>query len=126
MKFQEIDRMAQSVDKLPDIANLGDRYAYHCLREIYDRYLAGKLEKEEAEAERKKLYQAHLKAHKQIQEAIHQAGELQSEIYKGLGVLPAEQLLGICCRCISAMTGEDTLTRKYKKECGRDKPWPND
>ena len=23
MKFQEIDRLAQSVDKLPDIANLG-------------------------------------------------------------------------------------------------------
>lgn len=39
MKFQEIDRLAQSVDKLPDIANLGDRYVYHCLREIYDRYL---------------------------------------------------------------------------------------
>ena len=128
MKFQEIDRLAQSVDKLPDIANLGDRYVYHCLREIYDRYLAGKLEKEEAEAERKKLYQAHrlyreqeaahLKAHKQIQEAIRQAGELQSEIYKGLGVLPAEQLLGLCCRCISAMTGEDTLTRKYEKHYG--------
>ena len=50
MKFQEIDRLAQSVDKLPDIANLGDRYAYHCLREIYDRYLAGKLGKEETEA----------------------------------------------------------------------------
>ena len=88
------------------------------------------------EVERRKLYQAHrlyreqeaahLKAHKQIQEAIRQAGELQSEIYKGLGVLPAEQLLGLCCRCISAMTGEDTLTRKYKKEYGRDKPWPND
>ena len=29
MKFQEIDRMAQSVDKLPDIANLGDRYTYN-------------------------------------------------------------------------------------------------
>ena len=53
MKFQEIDRLAQSVDKLPDIANLGDRYVYHRLREVYDRYLAGKLEKEEAEAERK-------------------------------------------------------------------------
>lgn len=51
---------------------------------------------------------------------------MQSEIYKGLGALPAEQLLGLCCRCISAMTGEDTLTRKYKKEYGRDKPWPND
>ena len=128
MKFQEIDRLAQSVDKLPDIANLGDRYVYHCLREVYDRYLAGKLDKEETEVERRKLYQAHrlyreqeaahLKAHKQIQEAIRQAGELQSEIYKGLGVLPAEQLLGLCCRCISAMTGEDTLTRKYEKHYG--------
>ena len=59
MKFQEIDRLAQSVDKLPDIANLGDRYVYHCLREIYDRYLAGKLGKEETEVERRKLYQAH-------------------------------------------------------------------
>ena len=76
MKFQGIDRLAQSVDKLPDIANLGDRYVYHCLREIYDRYLAGKLGKEETEVERRKLYQAHrlyreqeaahLKAHKQI------------------------------------------------------------
>ena len=103
MKFQQIDHLAQSVDKLPDIADLGDRYVYHCLREVYDRYLAGKLEKEEAEAERRKLYQAHrlyreqeaahLKAHKQIQEAIRQAGELQSEIYKGLGVLPADELL---------------------------------
>ncbi len=65
---------------------------------------------------------AHLKAHKQIQEAIRQAGKLQSEIYKGLGVLPADELLEVCCRCISAMTGEDTLTRKYKKEYGRDKP----
>ena len=55
MKFQEIDRLAQSVDKLPDIANLGDRYAYHCLREIYDRYLAGKMGKEETEVERRKL-----------------------------------------------------------------------
>ena len=129
MKFQEIDRLAQSVDKLPDIADLGDRYVYHCLREVYDRYLAGKLEKEEAEAERRKLYQvhrlyreretAHLAAHKQIQEAIHQAGTLLSEITKGLGVLPAEQLLGVCCRCISAMTGEDTLTRKFEKEYGR-------
>ena len=129
MKFQEIDRLAQSVDKLPDIANLGDRYAYHCLREIYDRYLAGKLGKEETEVERRKLYQAHrlyreqeaahLAAHKQIQEAIHQAGTLLSEITKGLGVLPAEQLLGVCCRCISAMTGEDTLTRKFEKEYGR-------
>ena len=53
-----------------------------------------------------------------FQEAIRQAGELQSEIYKGLGVLPAEQLLGLCCRCISAMTGEDTLTRKFEKEYG--------
>lgn len=129
MKFQEIDRLAQSVDKLPDIANLGDRYVYHCLREVYDRYLAGKMDKEETEVERRKLYQAHrlyreqeaahLKAHKQIQEAIRQAGTLRSEIIKGLGVLPAEQLLGVCCRCISAMTGEDTLTRKYQKEYGR-------
>lgn len=129
MKFQEIDRLAQSVDKLPDIANLGDRYVYHCLREVYDRYLAGKLDKEETEVERRKLYQAHrlyreqeaqhLKAHKQIQEAIRQAGTLRSEIIKGLGVLPAEQLLGICCRCISAMTGEDTLARKFEKEYGR-------
>ena len=129
MKFQEIDRRAQSVDKLPDIANLGDRYVYHCLREVYDRFHAGKLEKEEAEVERRKLYQAHrlyrereaahLAAHKQIQEAIRQAGTLRSEIIKGLGVLPAEQLLGLCCRCISAMTGEDTLTRKFEKEYGR-------
>ena len=128
MKFQEIDRLAQTVDKLPDIANLGDRYVYHCLREIYDRYLSGKLGKEETEVERRKLYQAHrlyreqeaqhLKAHKQIQEAIRQAGTLRSEIIKGLGVLPAEQLLGLCCRCISAMTGEDTLTRKYEKHYG--------
>ena len=132
MKFQQIDHLAQSVDKLPDIADLGDRYVYHCLREVYDRFHAGKLEKEEAEAERRKLYQAHrlyreqeaqhLKAHQQIQEAIRQAGEMQSEIYKGLGVLPADELLEVCCRCISAMTGEDTLTRKYKKEYGRDKP----
>ena len=129
MKFQEIDHLAQSVDKLPDIANLGDRYVYHCLREVYDRFHAGKLDKEETEVERRKLYQAHrlyreqeaahLKAHKQIQEAIRQAGELQSEIYKGLGVLPAEQLLGLCCRCISAMTGEDTLARKFEKEYRR-------
>lgn len=129
MKFQEIDHLAQSVDKLPDIANLGDRYVYHCLREVYDRFHAGKLEKEEAEVERRKLYQAHrlyrereeahLAAHKQVQEAIRQAGTLRSEIIKGLGVLPAEQLLGICCRCISAMTGEDTLARKFEKEYGR-------
>lgn len=136
MKFQEIDHLAQVAGKMPDIANLGDRYVYHCLREVYDRFHAGKMEKEEAEVERRKLYQAHrlyreqeaqhLKAYKQIQEAIRQAGTLRSEIIKGLGVLPAEQLLGICCRCISAMTGEDTLTRKYKMEYGRDKPWPND
>lgn len=136
MKFQEIDRLAQTVDKLPDIANLGDRYAYHCLREIYDRYLAGKLGKEETEVERRKLYQAHrlyreqeaahLAAHKQIQEAIHQAGTLRSEITKGLGVLPAEQLLELCCRCISAMTGEDVLTRKFEKEYGRDRACQDD
>ena len=136
MKFQEIDRLAQSVDKLPDIANLGDRYAYHCLREIYDRYLDGKLGKEETEVERRKLYQAHrlyreqeaahLAAHKQIQEAIHQAGTLRSEITKGLGVLPAEQLLELCCRCISAMTGEDVLTRKFEKEYGRDRACQDD
>ena len=136
MKFQEIDRLAQSVDKLPDIANLGDRYAYHCLREIYDRYLAGKMDKEETEVERRKLYQAHrlyreretahLKAHKQIQEAIRQAGELQSEIYKGLGVLPADELLEVCCRCISAMAGEDVLTRKFEKEYGRDRACQDD
>ena len=136
MKFQQIDHLAQSVDKLPDIADLGDQYVYHRLREVYDRYLAGKLEKEEAEAERKKLYQAHrlyreqeaahLKAHKQIQEAIRQAGTLLSEITKGLGVLPAEQLLGVCCRCISAMTGEDVLTRKFEKEYGRDRACQDD
>ena len=136
MKFQEIDRLVQSVDKLPDIANLGDRYVYHCLREIYDRYLAGKLDKEETEVERRKLYQAHriyreqeaahLKAHKQIQEAIRQAGELQSEIYKGLGVLPADELLEVCCRCISAMTGENSLNRKFEKEYGRDRACQDD
>ena len=136
MKFQEIDRLAQSVDKLPDIANLGDRYVYHCLREVYDRFHAGKLEKEEAEVERRKLYQAHrlyreqeaqhLKAYKQIQEAIRQAGELQSEIYKGLGVLPADELLEVCCRCISAMAGEDVLTRKFEKEYGRDRACQDD
>ena len=136
MKFQQIDHLAQSVDKLPDIADLGDRYVYHCLQEVYDRYLAGKLEKEEAEAERRKLYQAHrlyreqeaahLKAHKQIQEAIRQAGELQSEIYKGLGVLPADELLEVCCRCISAMAGEDVLTRKFEKEYGRDRACQDD
>ena len=53
MKFQEIDRLAQSVDKLPDIANLGDRYVYHCLREVYVRNLAGKMDKEETEVERR-------------------------------------------------------------------------
>lgn len=136
MKFQEIDRLAQTAGKLPDIAQLGDRYAYHCLREVYERYLAEKLDKEAAESERQKIYQAHrlyreqeaahLKACKQSQEAVRLAGDLQSEIYKGLGALPTEELLGLCCRCISAMTGEDTLTRKYKKEYGRDKPWPND
>ena len=128
MKFQEIDRLAQAAGKLPDIAHLGDRYAYHCLREVYERYLAEKLDKEAAESERQKIYQAHrlyreqeaqrLKAYKQIQEAIRQAGTLRSEITKGLGVLPAEQLLGLCCRCISAMTGEDPLTRKYEKHYG--------
>ena len=128
MKFQEIDRLAQSVDKLPDIANLGDRYAYHCLREIYDRYLAGKLGKEETEVERRKLYQAHRLYREQeaAHQAIHQAGTLLSEITKGLGVLPAEQLLGLCCRCISAMTGEDVLTRKFEKEYGRDRACQDD
>ena len=29
MKFQEIDRLAQAAGKLPDIAHLGERYAYH-------------------------------------------------------------------------------------------------
>lgn len=128
MKFQDIDRLAQAAGKLPDIAHLGDRYAYHCLREVYERYLAEKLDKDAGESERQKIYQAHrlyreqeaahLKAHKQIQEAIRQAGTLLSEIYKGLGSLPAEQLLGICCRCISAMTGEDTLARKFEKQYG--------
>ena len=46
------------------------------------------------------------------------AGDLQSRIYKGLGVLPTEELLGLCCQCISAMAGEDTLTRKYEKHYG--------
>ena len=128
MKFQEIDRLAQAAGKLPDIAHLGDRYAYHCLREVYERYLAEKLDKEAAEFERQKIYQAHrlyreqeaarLKACKQSQEAIRQAGTLLSEIYKGLGSLPAVQLLGLCCRCISAMTGEDTLARKFEKQYG--------
>ena len=128
MKFQEIDHLAQSVGKLPDIAHLGDRYAYHCLREVYDRYLAEKLGKDTAESERQKIYQAHrlyreqeaahLKACKQSQEAVRLAGTLLSEITKGLGALPADQLLGLCCQCISAMTGEDTLTRKYEKHYG--------
>ena len=136
MKFQEIDRLAQSVDKLPDIANLGDRYVCHCLREVYDRYLAGKMDKEETEVERRKLYQAHrlyreqeaahLKACKPSQGAIRQAGTLLSPFTKGLGVLPAEQLPGLCCRCISAMTGEDTLTRKFEKEYGRDRACQDD
>lgn len=128
MKFQDIDRLAQAAGKLPDIAHLGDRYAYHCLREVYERYLAEKLDKDAAESERQKIYQAHrlyreqeaahLKACKQSQEAIRQAGTLLSEIYKGLGSLPAEQLLGICCQCISAMTVEDTLARKFEKQYG--------
>lgn len=128
MKFQDIDRLAQTSGKLPDIAHLGDRYAYHCLREVYERYLAEKLDKDAAESERQKIYQAHrlyreqeaahLKACKQSQEAVRLAGTLLSEITKGLGALPAEQLLGLCCRCISAMTGEDTLTRKFEKEYG--------
>lgn len=128
MKFQDIDRLAQTSGKLPDIAHLGDRYAYHCLREVYDRYLAEKLDKDAAESERQKIYQAHrlyreqeaahLKACQQSQEAIRQAGTLLSEIYKGLGSLPAEQLLGLCCQCISAMTGEDTLARKFEKQYG--------
>ena len=37
MKFQEIDRLAQTVDKLPDIADLGDRYVCHCLLGGYER-----------------------------------------------------------------------------------------
>ena len=128
MKFQDIDRLAQAAGKLPDIAHLGDRYAYHCLREVYERYLAEKLDKDAAESERQKIYQAHrlyreqeaahLKACQQSQEAIRQAGTLLSEIYKGLGSLPAEQLLGLCCQCISAMTGEDTLARKFEKQYG--------
>ena len=94
------------------------------------------MDKEETEVERRKLYQAHrlyreqgaahLKAGKQGQEAIRQAGTLHSEITRGLGVLPAEQLLGLCCRCISAMTGEDTLTRKFEKEYGRDRACQDD
>lgn len=128
MKFQNIDRLAQTSGKLPDIAHLGDRYAYHCLREVYDRYLAEKLDKDATEAERQKIYQAHrlyrkqeaahLKACKQIQEAVRLAGDLQSRIYKGIGALPTEELLGLCCRCISAMTGEDTLARKFEKQYG--------
>ena len=104
MKFQEIDRLAQSVDKLPDIANLGDRYVYHCLREIYDRYLAGKLGKEETEVERRKLYQAHrlyreqeaahLKAHKQIQEAIRQARDTPFGDHQGPGRPPGRAAAG--------------------------------
>ena len=128
MKFQDIDRLAQTSGKLPDNAHLGDRYAYHCLREVYDRYLAEKLDKDAAESERQKIYQAHrlyreqeaahLKACKQSQEAVRMAGTLLSEITKGLGALPAEQLLGLCCQCISAMTGEDTLARKFEKQYG--------
>ena len=91
MKFQDIDRLAQAAGKLPDIAHLGDRYAYHCLREVYERYLAEKLDKDAAESERQKIYQAHrlyreqeaahLKACKQSQEAVRLAGDLQSRIY---------------------------------------------
>lgn len=118
MKFQEIDRLAQSVDKLPDIANLGDRYVYHCLREIYDRYLAGKLEKEEAEAERKKLYQAHrlyreqeaayLAAHKQIQEAIR-GGDTPFGDHQGSGSSPGRSSCwGSAADASAAMTGRSS------------------
>ena len=40
MKFQEIDRLAQSVDKLPDIANLGDRSTTACGRYMTGTWLA--------------------------------------------------------------------------------------
>ena len=123
MTFQELDHLAQRAGRLPEIADLGDRYAYHCLREVYSRYLDGKLEKDAAEVERRKIYQAHrlyreqeaahLQACKQSQDAIYRAGTLLSAITRGFDSLPAEELLDLCCRCISAMTGEETLVRKF-------------
>lgn len=59
MKFQDIDRLAQARGQAAGHRHLGDRYAYHCLREVYERYLAEKLDKEAAESERQKIYQAH-------------------------------------------------------------------
>ena len=128
MTFQELDHLAQRAGRLPEVADLGDRYAYHCLREVYSRYLDGKLEKDAAEVERRKIYQAHrlyreqeaahLQACKQSQDAIYRAGTLLSAITRGFDSLPAEELLDLCCRCISAMTGEETLTRKYEKHYG--------
>ena len=129
MTYNEIDKLAQdAASKLDKGADLGTVYAYHALREVYELYRCGKKPREQADRDRRLIAHAyrrweqdmerHFALCRERNEQLLRAGTLRSELMKGLGHRPAEELLGIACACISAMAGEETLARRCRQIYG--------
>ena len=126
MTYNEIDKLAQNPSSsLAKEVDLGTIYAYHALRGVYEMYRSGKKSREEAEKERRLIYNAYRRwerdmeqytlACKERNQAMVRAGTLRAELIKTMPSRGAEFLLEIACECISEMVGEPTLINRYRK-----------
>lgn len=130
MTYSELDKLSQDPKAAaPDSGDIGVQYAFHCLREIYDRYRAGKLTREQTETERRLIkrafdrYQEQQEAYRQAikdwQANLNRAGERRSQIMLAMTEATAPELLRMSLECISAMAGDDMLTQHFDRNRGR-------
>lgn len=130
MTYSELDKLSQDPKaEAPDSGDIGVQYAFHCLREIYDRYRAGKLTREQTETERRLIKRAfdryqeqqtsYRESIRQWQGNLHAAGYLRSKIMLAMTEVTAPELLRMSLECISAMAGDDMLTKHYDRNRGR-------
>lgn len=122
MTPDEIEKLARDKKSLPQYSTLPDACYYQTIRSLWDGVRSGRICKEEAHAEKKRLlrqyaeykasYEKCCAAYKEQQERIRRIGTLRTDLHRAEST---EDKLRIAFRCISLMTGEN-VTEKMEIE----------
>lgn len=116
--------MSIDIEKFPPAAY---RY-FDKLRNIYARYKYDNLSKEDAEAEKRKIYSDYIKAlnsydmwcamYAQYQEDIRQCGQILNDIEKSHDVT---EIALLACTAISLMTSDRNFIKRQERKLNHEK-----
>lgn len=123
MTPDEIEKLARDKKPLPQYSTLPDACYYQAIRSLWDGVRSGRICKEEAHAEKKRMlrqyaefraaYERYCAAFREQQDNIRRIGTLRTDIARE----PDErERLRLCIRAIGAMTGDRVFE---KTEIGR-------